>query len=101
MNSVNFAAAVLCAAVGLSTATVRADDSTEQVRARIAAAQKKLDDLRDNATAADYQTVQGRNASGGVEVRRVPTPEFAARIQAVEDELHAAEGELKHPRRSL
>jgi hypothetical protein len=91
----------LLAAACMSTGALRADDSTDQVRARIAAAQKKLDDLRDNATADDYRTIQSAGLDGRVTTRRVPTEEFARRIEAIEKERDAAEYELKHPKRSL
>ena len=55
---IRFVAACLLAAACLATVAVRADESTEQVRARLAAAQKKLDHLRDNSTANDYRTIQ-------------------------------------------
>ena len=97
-----FAAVFLAAAmVWMAAGSVRADDTTEQVRARIAAAQKKLDDLRDNATADDYRTVQGMGSNGRVAIHRVPTEEFAQRIERAEKERDAAENELKHPKRSL
>jgi hypothetical protein len=90
-------AIVLCATV----AGARADDSSDAARARVAAAQKKLDDLRDHATASDYQTVGGATVNGRAQPHRVPTPEFAARIEQAQKELDAAQAELKHPQRSL
>lgn len=95
------ASSLVVAAACMATVCVRADESTDQVRARIAAAQKKLDDLRDNATADDYRTIQVRGADGRVTTRRVPTDEFASRIERAQKERDAAQYELMHPKRSL
>jgi hypothetical protein len=95
------AALLLAIMACMSVVSARADDSTEQVKARVAAAQKKLDDLRDNATADDYRTIQTTGSDGRPVTRRIPTEEFAQRIERVEKERDAAEAELKHPKRSL
>ena len=94
-------ATLLLAAAFFATFAVRADESTEQARARLAAAQKKLDDLRDNSTADDYRTIQVRGADGRVSYRRVPTDAFAARIERAEKERDDAQAALTHPQRSL
>ncbi|MFZ3322111.1 MAG: hypothetical protein WA190_07035 [Usitatibacter sp.] len=98
---IRFVATFLLAAACLATVAVRADESTEQVRARVVAAQKKLDDLRDNSTANDYRTIQVRGPDGRVTYRRVPTGEFAARIERAEKERDDAQAALTHPQRSL
>jgi hypothetical protein len=77
------------------------DPAPAPPRMRLDEANKRLDDLRDNATADDYRTirVQGKNGRGAY--RRVPTEEFAARIERAEFDRDVAEAELKLRERSL
>jgi len=94
-------AALLLVALAASIAMpdARADDTA--AKQRVAAALKKLDDLRDNATADDYRTIQVRVADGRITTRRIPTEEFAARIEQAERERDAALAALKQTERSL
>jgi hypothetical protein len=64
-------------------------------RIRVEDSRKRLDDLRDNATADDYRTIriQGKNGRGAY--RRVPTEEFAARIERAEQNRDPAEADLR------
>jgi hypothetical protein len=61
---------------------------------------KRLDELRDNATADDYRTVRIQGKNGRAAYRRVPTEEFAARIERAEMERDFAEAELRARERS-
>ena len=94
-------ATLLLVAACIGTVAVRADESTEQARMRLAAAQKKLDDLRDNASVDDFRTIQVRGPDGRVTYRRVPTEEFAARVERAEKERDNAQAALTNPQRSL
>jgi hypothetical protein len=91
---------VLAIVAAFGAMTVRADDN-DAAHVRLAAAQKVLDDLRDNATADDYRTIQVRGKDGHVTTRRVPTEEFAARIERAEKERDAAQAAVNNPQRSL
>ena len=77
------------------------DSSPPPARVRWDDARRKLDDLRDNATADDYRTIRVQNKNGRATFRRVPTEEFAARIERAELERDTAEAELKALERSL
>ena len=70
-------------------------------RVRLDDARRKLDDLRDNATADDYRTIRVQNKNGKAAFRRVPTEEFAARIERAELDRAAAEAELRALERNL
>jgi len=70
-------------------------------RVRLDDARRKLDDLRDNATADDYRTIRVPNKNGKAVFRRVPTEEFAARIQRAEIDRDTAEAELRALERNL
>ncbi len=71
-------------------------------RMRLDEANRRLDDLRDNATADDYRTIriQGKNGRPGG-YRRVPTEEFAARIEQAEQDRDIARAEARLRERSL
>jgi hypothetical protein len=75
--------------------------STPAPRARLDAARRELDDLRDYATADDYRTIRVKGKNGRAAFRRIPTEEFAARIERAELERDTAEAELKALERSL
>jgi NAD(P)-dependent dehydrogenase (short-subunit alcohol dehydrogenase family) len=51
---------------------------------RLDDARRELDDLRDYASADDYRTIRVRGKNGRAAFRRVPTEEFAARIERAE-----------------
>jgi hypothetical protein len=70
-------------------------------RVRLDDARRKLDDLRDNATADDFRTIRVQNKNGRAAFRRVPTEEFAARIERAEFERDTAEAELRALERGL
>jgi len=77
------------------------DSSVSSARARVEEARRRLDELRDNATADDYRTIRVQDKNGHATFRRVPTEEFAARIERAERELDTAEAKLKELERSL
>ncbi len=77
------------------------DASLPPPRVRLYEAKKQLDDLRDNATADDYRTIRVQNKNGKATFRRIPTEEFAARIERAELDRDIAEAELKARERSL
>ncbi len=94
-------AMLLLATVTAFGAMAARADNSDAAQARLAAAQKALDDLRDNAKADDYRTIQIRGPDGRVSTRRVPTEEFAARIERLEKERDAAQAAVNNPQRSL
>ena len=69
-------------------------------RIRLDDSRRRIDDLRDNATADDYRTIrtQGKNGRGGY--RRVPTEEFAGRIERAEEDRDLTQFEIKARERS-
>ena len=77
------------------------DASPPPARVRLDEARHRLDDLRDNATADDYRTIRVQNRNGRAVYRRVPTGEFAARIERAEQDRDTAEAELRALERSL
>jgi hypothetical protein len=77
------------------------ESSLPPARVRLDDARRRLDDLRDNATADDYRTIRVQNKNGRAAFRRVPTEEFAARIERAEFDRDVAEAELKARERGL
>jgi len=77
------------------------DPRIAPARARVEAARKKIDDLRDHATDSDYRTIWVDGPGGPKKMRRVPTEEFAARIESAQAELKSAEEALRALERSL
>jgi hypothetical protein len=75
--------------------------SASPPRVRLDDARRELDDLRDYASADDYRTIRVRGKNGRAVFRRVPTEEFAARIERAELERDTAEAELRALERSL
>ncbi|HXF77283.1 MAG TPA: hypothetical protein VN598_00355 [Usitatibacter sp.] len=76
------------------------DKRIAPARARVAAIQKKLDELRDHPSENDFRTIWV-DMPGGAQPRRIPTEEFQARIEHAQAELRDAEQELKALERSL
>jgi hypothetical protein len=70
-------------------------------RAQLDDARRRLDELRENATADDYRTVRTQGKRGRAAFRRVPTDEFASRIERAEDDRDQAEAELRLLERGL
>jgi hypothetical protein len=77
------------------------DPRIAPARARVEAARKSIDDLRDHATQSDYRTIWVESPGGVKTMRRIPTEEFAARIERAEAERKAAEEALRALERSL
>jgi hypothetical protein len=63
------------------------DDRIREAKAKLEAARQALADAQSNESDGDFMIV--RNAGGGV--RRVPTPDYAARLAALEKAITDAE----------
>ncbi len=69
------------------------DDAIQAARLNVQAAQAAFDNARDNSTAEDWQyTINGR---------RVPKPEYAARLTRLEQNVKLAEEALQKLERAL
>jgi hypothetical protein len=101
------AACAGCAGAGAQTfewesreGLVREADSPSP-RIRLDDSRRRLEDLRDDATAEDYRTIRIQSKNGRpAGYRRVPTEEFAARIERAEQDRDIAEFETKARERS-
>jgi hypothetical protein len=70
----------------------RREDRIEMARARVEAARAALDYARANATSEDWVYFVRPNPVTGA--RRMPRPEYAQRLQQLENEVFAAQAEL-------
>jgi hypothetical protein len=72
-------------------AEVRRDDQVVMARARVDAARAALENAQNNSVAEDWIYVGPNNPLG---MRRMPQPEYAARLERLESEVFAAQAAL-------
>ena len=75
-----------------------ADDRLRQARARADAARLALDDARNNSLAEDWIYLGQNNPLG---MRRMPRPEYTARLERLEGDVQVAEENLRSLEREL
>jgi hypothetical protein len=74
------------------------DDRLRQARARVDAARLTLDDARNNSLAEDWIYLGQNNPLG---MRRMPRPEYSARLERLEGDVLVAEEDLRALEREI